>query len=142
VISQGDGWPEAANANPPADTPHKITAKAINRLNTCIVVIAPCDEKEIGRERPTEPCTAAWIDGVRHKARRLGGAAGQGETPASQTTIRAQSQCTKSISAMRQHMFCGFLEKAGPSRRGHRPSYDIDRIGRFGPICRRRAAQG
>ena len=59
------------------------------------------------------------------------GAAGQGEIPASQTTIPAQSQCTKSTSAMPQCAFCGFLKKAPTSYRDCGQSYDIDRIGRF-----------
>jgi hypothetical protein len=62
---------------------------------------------------------------------RIDRVAGQGEIPVPQTTIPAQSQCTKSISAMRQRTFSGFLEKATTSLRARRKSYDIDRAGRF-----------
>src|SRR5215216_5589361 len=45
----------AASATPaPAARPKKTIVNRINRLNTCIVVIAPSTRK-IGRQRPAEP---------------------------------------------------------------------------------------
>ena len=94
------GWPVAASTAPPAKTVTLVTTNAINRLSTSIVECAPSTRKTALRSGPFLPPTAGLMFGAAplstafcHGRGSLGGAAGRGEIPASQTTIPALPQC-------------------------------------------------
>src|SRR4029078_2549359 len=98
---QGSGWPAVAASAAPAEIAVTPTImNATNRLSTSIVQCAPSTRKTAC----SGPFFAAhhWHDGRRgpaehgicHGRGSLGGAAGRGKIPASQTIIPALPQCT------------------------------------------------
>ena len=140
-ISHGCGWAASAAPAPAgqADENNRQGDKPLEHLHRRI---RSFDEKKSAVSVLPNRAPQLGFTASATKRGAWAGAAGQGEIPASQTTIPAQSQCTKSSSAMRQRAFCGFLEKAATGLRDRGQSYDIDRIGRFARQRPAAAGQG
>ena len=111
-ISQGWGWAAERRCRPSSQ--RKIIPKAMNCLNTCIVVFAPSTRKSAVGVLPNVHRSLNSRHAPQSATLRAG-AAGQGRSPGFSNHNSGPVAMTKSSSAMRQH--CLWLFRKG----GHRP---------------------